>query len=678
LSRPLRYTFILGLFAVGTLLAALGGWRYARASAPVNGPIILVSVDSLRADRLPVYGYASGTSPAIDALARDGIVFERAYSHVPQTLPAHAALLTGRLPFEHGVRDGAGFVLKDDERTLAEILGDRGYATAGITSSFLLRKATGIGQGFTLFDSIEAEGTDLALPLVRDGADAERIAERWLDTIGTTRAFLFIHLAEPAIDAGASPDAPLTYDARITKADDIIGRLIRYLKTHQLYDQSTIIVVADHGQGLGEHGEDAHGLRLDDAVLRVPLIVKPAAGSNAAMRVATPVQHIDIVPTVLDLAKAPAPGALQGQSLVPLFAPGGQFGNRTIYAESLFGRYHFGAPPIASVTDGRFRMITSEPGALTDTAAADGADVSAGHQDVVARLVRALEGFTPASSGVPPSSPVAPADRARLERLGYVGTPTRTAAWERAQLESLPALVNTYRAAVRQGAAGQLPAALASFRSLTEQRPDSADLWNHLAGLALRLERYDAAAAAYRRVIELTPDDADGYLALGDALVRLRKYDEARAQAARVVNGSLGTPAHVARAHELVARIALLRRNYDVARAAAALAESADESRPVAAYVDGRIAFDQRRYADAAAALERVLAAVEAKQLPPFADARLFVAEAMMREGRLSEAEYLFIEQLKETPASVRAIAGLTAVYKDTGRTDEALALARR
>ena len=125
MARPLRYTLILVLVAVGTMLAAVGGWRYARASAPVPGPIILISIDTLRADHLPIYGYDRITTPAIDMLARDGIVFDRAYSHSPQTLPSHVAMLTGRLPFETGVRDDKPGQLKPNERLLAQMLGSR-------------------------------------------------------------------------------------------------------------------------------------------------------------------------------------------------------------------------------------------------------------------------------------------------------------------------------------------------------------------------------------------------------------------------------------------------------------------------------------------------------------------------------------------------------------------------
>ena len=152
MGRSFRYIVILVLFALGTGLAAVAGWRYARTSAPVNGPIILISIDALRADHLPAYGYRGVQTPHIDALAADGVVFERAYAHAPLTLPAHAALLSGRLPIDTGVRDNVGFAIPDTERLIGAMLSVRGYATAAVVSSFALRKDTGIGQGFSFFD----------------------------------------------------------------------------------------------------------------------------------------------------------------------------------------------------------------------------------------------------------------------------------------------------------------------------------------------------------------------------------------------------------------------------------------------------------------------------------------------------------------------------------------------
>src|SRR6185369_1926526 len=182
MSRPFRYTFILIIVALAVGLAAAGGWRYARASSPVSGPIVVISIDTLRADRLPAYGYSRLKTPAIDALAADGVLFERAYSHAPQTLPAHAALLSGRLPFETGVRDNIGFTIGSDVRLLPQMLRDRGFATGGVVSSFVLRKETGIAQGFDFFDGdMPAAAADTSMGQVqRDGAASESIAEKWL------------------------------------------------------------------------------------------------------------------------------------------------------------------------------------------------------------------------------------------------------------------------------------------------------------------------------------------------------------------------------------------------------------------------------------------------------------------------------------------------------------------
>ena len=348
MSRPIRFTFILFLAGLCTTLAAVGGWRYARASSPLSGPIILISIDTLRADRLPPYGYTHVKTPAIAALAADGVVFERAYSHSPQTLPAHTALLSGRLPSENGVRDDEGAAVKAGERMLPQMLRDRGYATAGVVSTPLLRKETGIAQGFESFDAGSPSGS-------RDGAESEKIAERWLASHGSTRAFMFLHLDEPRAPY-APPDrfseyAP--YDGEIAYADEIVGRLVKYLKSHQLYDRSTIVLLSDHGEGLGDHGEEEHGLFVHEEAVHVPLIIKQESNTSPGRRVSDVVQHIDLVPTILDLVKAPIPWGLHGRSLKPLLEGTGRPAPVSVHSESLYGRTHFGWSEVTALTSDR-------------------------------------------------------------------------------------------------------------------------------------------------------------------------------------------------------------------------------------------------------------------------------------------------------------------------------------
>ena len=392
MSRPIRYTFILGLAALATVFAGVGGWRFARASAPLNGPIIIVSIDSLRADRLPAYGYTGVRTPALDALAADGVVFERAYSHSPSTLPAHAAMLTGRLPFETGVRDNVGFTLKSNERSLAQMLRDRGYTTGGVVSAFALRKSTGIGSGFDFFDSDlrpDAAGATTIGHLKRDGAASEAIAERWLTSIGSSRALLFLHIDEPH-KPYVLPDRfgeYAEYDGAVAYSDEIVGRLVRYLKSQQMYDRSTIVVLSDHGEGLGDHGEQQHGLFLYDEAIHVPLIVKQEGNAGAGRRVSAVVQHIDLVPTILELVKTSIPGGLHGRSLKPLLDGTGQVPARPVYSESLYARYQFGWSELVAVTDERYRYVKAPTEELYEVEIVEPVRIkrlSVGRADVIA------------------------------------------------------------------------------------------------------------------------------------------------------------------------------------------------------------------------------------------------------------------------------------------------------
>lgn len=332
-------------------------------------------------------------------LATDGVVFERAYSHVPQTLPAHASLLSGRLPFNTGIRDAWGPAVKPSERMLAEILRDRGFSTGAVVSSWLLREDTGLGQGFDSFDDEMPDPSDGTLldELHRDGAESILVAEQWLEAFGRSRAFLFVQLAEPH----APYDAPdrfagsTAYDSEISHADELVGRLVRYLKTHQLYDRSTIVLVSDHGEGLGEHGERGHGLLTYEETLRIPLIVKLPAGEGAGRRVKDVVQHVDIAPTILDLAKAPIPGAMRGRSLRPLLEGGGRFPRRIVYSESLYAHYHFGWSARMTITDGRYRYIGPDHEELYDLDADPGEtkDLSAERSEVAAERLRWLRAY---------------------------------------------------------------------------------------------------------------------------------------------------------------------------------------------------------------------------------------------------------------------------------------------
>jgi arylsulfatase A-like enzyme/Tfp pilus assembly protein PilF len=678
-SRPLRFTVIVFLAALGTALAAVGGWRYARASSPVSGPIIMISIDTLRADHLPVYGYKNGRTPAIDALAADGVVFERAYSHAPQTLPAHAALLSGRLPFENGVRDNVGFTVKTSERLLPQMLRDRGYATGGIVSTFVLRKETGIARGFDFFDAeMPALANATIGQLQRDGAASEAVAERWLSSVGSSRAFLFLHLYEP--HKPYSPPARFgefaPYDGEIAYSDEIIGTFIRYLKSHQLYDQSTIVLLSDHGEGLGDHGEQEHGLFVYDEAIHVPLIIKQEGNAGAGGRIADVVQQIDLVPTILALAKAPDPGHLRGRSLKPLLEGTGRLSDTPVYSEALYARYHFGWSELTAITAERYRYIKAPRDELYDLQhdPDERANVAPERPQTRQALRGVLDRLMTGSIIHAPAAVTTDA-RERLQVLGYVGAQTGVST---APGEELPdpkdkrEILETYRAAIDLAGDGKWTAAIGRLQQILREDPGMADVWSQLAAFASRLDRLDLAAEAFRHYIALKPSDPGGYLAAAATLLKQRKLDEARGDA-RLAADLAGTDARArADAHEILARIALARHEAETARHEAALARQADPKLPLPAYVEGRILYDQGKYDEALPLFLEAVTEQQKSRGSPLSDLHYHTGDTLGRLERYPEAEAQLKVELEAFPQNVRARAGLAMLYQATGRADTA------
>ncbi|PYR44183.1 MAG: hypothetical protein DMF93_01055 [Acidobacteria bacterium] len=657
-SRRVRFTFIVFLAALSTTLAAVGGWRYARASAPVSGPIILISIDTLRADHLPAYGYRNVKTPAIDALAADGVVFDRAYSHAPLTLPAHAALLSGQLPFETGVRDDTGFALRPGERLLPQMLRDRGFTTAGIVSSDLLRKETGIGQGFDLFDAeMPMEAAEPATSeLQRDGAESEAIAEQWLQSIGTSRAFLFLHLNEPH-----KPYAPPArfadydpYDGEIAYADEIVGRLVRYLKSHQLYDRSTVVLVSDHGEGLGDHGEQEHGLFVYDEAIHVPLVIKQESNAGAGRRVADLVQHIDLVPTILDLVKAPVPGGLRGRSLKGLLDGTGRLPAAAVYSEAFYARHQFGWSELTAITGERYRYIHAPHEELYDLQqdARERANLAAARPQARQTLRTALDRLTAGAAIQPPQTPAA-----------TIGTDPK----EKRDV------VERYRAAIDLASERRWASAIALLHQIVKDDPELTSAWRQLAAAASRIERHDVAVEAYGHVTAAEPDDWSAYLGAAASLLKLRRLDEARDHAHLAADVAAPSDRHArASAHEMLARIALARRDDDAARAEASLARDADPLLPFPSYIEGRLLYDRGRYEDATTAFADAIAALKKPGSPRIADLHFYAGEALVRLERYDEAQVELLEELRQFPQNTRARAALATAYQACGQADEA------
>jgi len=355
------------LLLVLVLLAVIAAMWWSFHSKPVRH-IILISIDTLRADRLGCYGYPHKTSPNLDAFADESVLFETVLSAVPLTLPSHSTMLTGTIPPYHGVRDNFDHKLDKSNLTLAEILKDNGFTTCGIVSAFVLDAVTDINQGFEIYLDDYEEVIKDGHSLGRRAHQATKLASDWLEEhCKDDKFFLFLHYYDPHTpydppEPFASNFADNLYDGEIAYTDNCVSRLIKKLKQLRLYDSAMIIVTSDHGEMLGEHGESEHGFFIYESAIKVPLIIKMPSKTKAG-RISELVGLVDIAPTICSAAKIPVPDHVQGKDLsVYLNKKTANTGKeRFMYCESLFPTKHKGNALLGVITKKWKYIQTTRP-----------------------------------------------------------------------------------------------------------------------------------------------------------------------------------------------------------------------------------------------------------------------------------------------------------------------------
>ena len=668
-QRP-RLALLLAVPAVAGL-AMLGSFLVFGSNAG-RGPIVVISIDTLRADRVGAYGYRAARTPAIDRLAREGVLFERALSHSPQTLPSHASMLTGLLPFQHGVRDNVGFALGTGMPLLPEMLRGSGYRTAGFVSAFVLRPESGVGRGFDHFDADlppAPPGASMG-SLRRAGRETVERARHWLSRQRDGRFFLFVHLYEPhrpwhVPAAFASADR---YDGAISYADSLVGNLIGALRDAGFYEPALVLVLSDHGEGLGDHGEEEHGVFLYDEATRVPFIVKLPGARQAGRRVREPVQLVDLLPTLAEAAGAPVPAGLEGRALLPLLERAGGLGERGVYAEALYPLYHFGWSPIYSLTDARYRFVLAPTPELYDLERdpREHRNIARERAATAVAMRRVLEARVTARIARP--SPVSEEERARFRALGYIGHAVEMADGSPDARpdpkENIHAL-ERYRAGVTLMGEQRVTEAIDAFRVVVRDHPSMLDVWVQLGDALSRAGRDREAIDALKRAIALDPGATEAVLAVAAAELRLGRPAEA-ASHARAVMGRAP-----ARSQELLARAALARGQLAEAMDHARQAQLANPGLPLPAYIEGAIHHARRQYAEAAVPLRRAAAQADARRLT-LPDLRYTLGDTLAHLGLEADAEREFVRELEAFPGNGRARASLALLYHTQGRHGEA------
>ncbi len=403
---------------------------------PGNRSVVLVTLDTTRADRIGAFGGAAVPTPILDRLAREGTIATDAVSQVPLTLPSHATILTGRYPASHGVRHNGTYRLRDDEETLAERLSESGFETAAFVGAYVLNRGFGTEQGFTTYDDVElnrfAGGRDQVFEAQRSADDVNARVFPWIDAHEGKRFFLWVHYYDPH-EPYAPPEKPgrklfgAGYDREISYIDACLGDLIAKLRATGLLDRVLLVVVGDHGESLGEHGEKTHGLFLYEGALHVPFLLRAPGAIPSRRRIGGPVELTDVAPTVLDYLRLPALARAQGKSLRPRIEGKDDGRSALAYAETLMTRLEFGWSELRMVRDGRYKYISAPRPELYDLRSDRGEtrDLTAVEPDRSAELAGTLDAWVVATADataeVASQRALAPDEVARLRSLGYLG-----------------------------------------------------------------------------------------------------------------------------------------------------------------------------------------------------------------------------------------------------------------
>lgn len=540
--------------ALVLLALAAAGWAWQRgwfggASRPRS--VLLVSVDTLRADRVGSYGHAAASTPVMDALAARGLRFSQATTVVPLTLPAHTSLLTGTFPAFHGVRDNGGFYVDDALTTLAETLKSAGYRTGGFVGAFVLDRRWGIAQGFDrYFDDFDLSRFEMSAGLdaaQRPGQEVVDQALAWLAEDREQPFFAWVHLYDPHSPYQAPEPYrsrfPATlqgaYDAEIAATDAQIGRLVTALEQSGRLDSTLIALVGDHGESLGEHGEQQHGFFIYDAAVQIPLML---AGPGIPVRTVTDqVRIVDVMPTLLDALGVAAPAEVQGQSLMPLGR--GEPLDLLAYSETYYPRYHYGWSELKAVRDGRFKFIAAPRRELYDVQADPGETTDLASEntrmaDALERALRDLSSRTATRDVSQAPRPIDAETEQRLRALGYVATATSRAALvdkPRADPKDTIRLYGLLKRAAQDSVEGKLDDGIAKVREVLSADPEVIEAYTMLGNMHSKAGRHADAIAAYQRALAVDPEHEGSAWSLALAYLDAGQLDEAKAGFERVL-----------------------------------------------------------------------------------------------------------------------------------------------
>jgi arylsulfatase A-like enzyme/tetratricopeptide (TPR) repeat protein len=617
----------------------------------VKPNVLLITLDTTRADHLACYGYPGVATPNLDAIAGRGVLFEQAATATPLTLPAHSTIMTGMYPTYHGVRVNGNTALGDDQTTLAEAMAARGYETAAFIAAFVLDGRWGLKQGFAhyddQFDLKKYKHLDLG-EVQRPGNEVVDAALAWLEAAKSKPFFAWVHLYDPHVPyappepyasaySRRGPAGP--YDGEIAFMDEQVGRLTEWLTRNGL-DRSTIVVfVGDHGEALGSHGEGTHGFFIYDYAMRVPFVVAAPFDAVRGKRVAAQVSTADVFPTILDLSGAPSPVKTQGRSLAGLMFDPDSGGEVPAYGEAMSSNVQFGWSPLHALRTPRYKYIDAPRPELYDLGrdAAEQENVLPKSPDVARRMKAELDRLMAETSRDAPAPQAADLDKETMERLsalGYVGAP-----------------VSARKATGASGPLADPKDKLGVFMAVTR------------AGELILEEKYTEAVTPLEAALREEPAIPQALLLLSTCYVELGRTGEAKARLdvllkddPESVQGLISLANILSDEGKTDDVIALCKRTLSV-----------DDKNTQAYTLLGEIYLESTDYGQALPYLEKAL-----ETQPKITRTRLSLAAALVGAKQYGRAEAELKTILAESPKFPLAHYNLGLLCEEQGRFEEA------
>ncbi len=649
-----------------------------------NCNIILITLDTTRADHLGCYNPSRDLTPNIDALAAAGTVYERCIAQVPLTLPSHATILSGTYPAFHGVRDNGGFIVPENLELVSEILRKKGFATSAFISAYVLHSKWGLKRGWDYYgDTFQYNKMkSISLDNIQKVAgDVLPEAEAWLEQNGSNRFFSWIHLYDP--HSPYTPPEPFAsmynsnpYQGEVAYMDAELGKFFAFLKAHGLWDNTLIVVTADHGEMLGEHGEDGHGFFVYESAVHVPLIIR-SPWHLPVQRVTTTVEHVDVVPTILAALGIPAGKMPQGQSLLGLAFGASSKGFGRAASETWYPRLHFGWAELTAFYQDGFKFIEAPQEELYDIAGSGPAenDNLRLKQSVIAKKLKgALREFQArvGRNSLRPATGInlSHEDREKLAALGYLSTMVDVSEKNsRVDPKSKIQVFNSMMRARGLQEAGQIGQAITLMEEILAREPDIIDGRMLLGNLYFKEKRLAEALAAFQSVLRQKPDFNFAMLDVANTLIAMKQFDQAKKEisAFRVIFPKDATFLR------LLGQAELERLQFDKALDYFRQALAIDPAYAEAYLKMGEIYYQRQDLTHAEKSLSK------AQELNPGLDKVSFIrAQVADAQGNLELARKSYLRELEINEKNFSASFNLAQLYKKLGQMDEAMRYFRR